>query len=284
MTKLKDPPTFNPEEGDDYANWKKDVSVWKLFSDDEKHKKQYGAAIYLVLQGSARDAVRAIKAEDLGKETGYDEIIKLLDSIFQKDDATQAYCAFRDFVQYKRSSGESFAVFSIEFERRYREVEKHKMTLPTGAKAYFLLEAANLTVDNERLDRATAKLDYDDMKRQIQKVFGDTLGEASDAPPVKTEEVMYTKYRGGARGKFNPWKRDQRQREGRIGNEDQSSSKNQLPSNNAERKRYNSNLIIDGVRLTCYVCKSIKHLASKCPHKEKKTEEVNTTSATAKVE
>ena len=82
MTKLKDPPTFNPEEGDDYANWKKDVSVWKLFSDDEKHKKQYGAAIYLVLQGSARDAVRAIKAEDLGKETGYDEIIKLLDSIF----------------------------------------------------------------------------------------------------------------------------------------------------------------------------------------------------------
>ena len=96
----------------------------------------------------------------------------MLDSIFQKDDATQAYCAFRDFVQYKRSSGESFAVFSIEFERRYREVEKHKMTLPTGAKAYFLLEAANLTVDNERLARATAKLDYDDMKRQIQKVFG----------------------------------------------------------------------------------------------------------------
>ena len=46
------------------------------------------------------------------------------------------------------------------------------MTLPTGAKAYFLLEAANLTVDNERLARATAKLDYDDMKRQIQKVFG----------------------------------------------------------------------------------------------------------------
>ena len=271
-SKLRDPPTFNPDEGDDYESWKKDISVWKLFSSDEKHKKQIGAALYLSLQGTARDAVRGLDAAELGTDTGYDKIIEVLDSVFKKDSATQAYCAFRDFVQYKRASGDSFAVFTIEFEKRYREVEKHKMSLPTGAKAYFLLEAANLTFDNERLARTTAKLEYDHMKTQIQKVFGDTLGESSNALPIKSEEVLFTRgrnNRGRSRGNFQ--RREERQH-------DTSSGSNS--SNNDTKKRYDSNPIVDGVRLQCFVCKSIKHLASKCPHKEKKTEEVNATTHT----
>ena len=71
---------------------------------------------------------------------------------------------------------------------RYREVENHDMVLPSGAKAYFLLQAANLTIDNERLARATAKLDYNDMKTQIQKVFGENVGNGAETLPVKTEE------------------------------------------------------------------------------------------------
>ena len=51
-----------------------------------------------------------------------------------------------------------------------------------------LLQAANLTLDNEQLVRATTKIDYDDMKNQIQKVFGDTVGNADHSLPVKTEE------------------------------------------------------------------------------------------------
>ena len=55
-------------------------------------------------------------------------------------------------------------------------------------QGYFLLQAANLTLDNEQLVRATTKIDYDDMKNQIQKVFGDTVGNADHSLPVKTEE------------------------------------------------------------------------------------------------
>ena len=35
MSAIKNPPIFNPEEGDDYGNWKKDVEVWKLFTKEE---------------------------------------------------------------------------------------------------------------------------------------------------------------------------------------------------------------------------------------------------------
>ena len=82
-----------------------------------------------------------------------------------------------------------FSVFFIEFEKRYREVEKSDMKLPSGVKAYFLLQAANLTTENERLARTTAKLEFDDMKVQLQKVFGEAQGNGKDAAvPIKTEE------------------------------------------------------------------------------------------------
>ena len=63
------------------------------------------------------------------------------------------------------------------------------MELPTGAKAYFPLQAANLTIDNEQLAKATAKLDYEDMKNQIQKVFGDTVRNADDTLPVRRMQL-----------------------------------------------------------------------------------------------
>ena len=267
MSKLREPPTFNPDEGDCYSNWKNDIEVWKLLN-DEKYKKQYGAAIYLSLKGTARDAVRSLDATKLAADDGVEQITAILDSVYLKDTATQAYCAFRDFVQYKRGSGESFATFIVEFEKRYRLVEHHKMVLPTGAKAYFLLEAANLTIDNERLARATAKLDYDDMKTQIQKVFGDNTGDASDALPVKSEEVLYTRNRGRGgyrgRGGFN---------RNYSKNKDDLSSSAGASSSSGTRKRYDSNPIVDGVRMKCHICESIKHFAAKCPHK--KSEDVN---------
>ena len=83
------------------------------------------------------------------------------------------------------------------------------MKPPTGAMAFFLLQAADLRTDNEQLARATAKIHYEDMKNQIQKVFGDTFGNADDTLPVKTEECNCTSYRGqgGMKGKVQPSQR-----------------------------------------------------------------------------
>ena len=38
-----------------------------------------------------------------------------------------------DFVEYKRTNGEAFAKFIVEFEKRFQEVEKYDMKLPSGA-------------------------------------------------------------------------------------------------------------------------------------------------------
>ena len=57
MTNIKSPPVFNPDEDDDYVNWKNDVGIWKLFTE---LKEEIGAAVYLCLKGKAREVVREL--------------------------------------------------------------------------------------------------------------------------------------------------------------------------------------------------------------------------------
>ena len=51
MSSLKQPPVFNPDGGDNYADWKNDLEVWCMLTDG---KINQGPAVYLSLQGDAR--------------------------------------------------------------------------------------------------------------------------------------------------------------------------------------------------------------------------------------
>ena len=87
------------------------------------------------------------------------------------------------------------------------------MRLPEGVKAFFLLNAANVSEENEKLARATVgDLTYDNMKSKIKKLFGDP--NANESTSCKIEPVYYT---SGKRG--NHWRgragRDRGSRGGR---------------------------------------------------------------------
>ena len=121
MSSIKTPPVFNPDEDDDYLKWKADVEIWKLFTDTAKEK--IGAAVYLSLKGKARDVIRGIDATIIGSEQGFVKIIEELDRVYQKDDATRAFCAFRDFYEYRRSGGQHFSEFIVEYEQLYKKLK-----------------------------------------------------------------------------------------------------------------------------------------------------------------
>ena len=204
MTSLKQPPVFNPDGGDTYIDWKNDVQVWCLLTDDKEKTKQ-GPAVYLSLQGDAREAVRSIELSELSKEDGVAKIFEELDKVYLKDETTRAFCAIKSFVEFRRDRCQSFAKFLVEFNTRYREVKKHNLNFDDGILAFFLLMAANLSEDHERLVRATATLNYDDVKDKLQKVFGEFDGrndnEMIDSKlPVK-EECLYTKGYNQQRGR-----------------------------------------------------------------------------------
>ena len=171
MSDKTKPPVFSPEEDDDYLAWRNDIEVWKLLTETKAEK--LGLSVYLALKGQARDVVRNIQPKDLNTVDGYEKIMEELDKVYMKDNTTQAFCAFKDFYEFKRSAGQNFSDFIVEYDQRYHKIEKFDMKLPEGVQAFFLLKAANLTVEAEKLARATAKLEYKDMREKLARIFGD---------------------------------------------------------------------------------------------------------------
>ena len=91
---LKTPPILEDEEH--YREWKQDLSVWQLFTELEEVRQ--GPAVYLILKGNAREAVRDLKPEEIGAAGGVKKITDKLDQLFLKDINTQTYLAFKTFI------------------------------------------------------------------------------------------------------------------------------------------------------------------------------------------
>ena len=256
MTDKTKPPVFSPEEDDDYLAWRNDIEVWKLLTNTSADK--LGLGVYLALKGQARDVVRNIKPEELNKADGYKKIIDELDKVYMKDNTTQAFCAFKEFYEFKRSAGQNFSEFIVEYDQRYHKIEKYEMKLPEGVQAFFLLKAANLTVESEKLARATAKLEYKDMREKLARIFGDPgILEGKGVAPEVKEEVYYgyenkKKFAGGGRGR---------------GESDSGTWRS--GSNRGYRGRGRSR-----GRPRCYRCQSEEHFVRECPLAEV-TEEVH---------
>ena len=130
MSEKTKPPVFSPDEDDDYVAWRNDIEIWKLLTETKEEK--LGLSVYLALKGQARDVVRNITPTDLNTADGYKRIMEELDRVYLKDQTTQGFCAFKEFYEYKRSAGQNFSEFIIEYDQRYHKLKKYNMTLPEG--------------------------------------------------------------------------------------------------------------------------------------------------------
>ena len=264
-TNLKMPPVLESE--DQYLEWSNDLKVWQLFTDLAKAKQ--GPAVYLSLTGRARECVRDLTPEELSANDGVKAITDKLDAIFKKDKNTRAYMAFKEFYDHKRTQGVSITDFIVRFEYLYHKMRQFDMNLPEGVKAFFLLNAANVSEENEKLARATVgELTYDNMKEKIQKIFGDP--NADDTTSCKIEPVYYSNGRRGG-----SWRGKGRDRGSGRGGRGRSDAKREEyyskgsdgGRSDAKREEYNSKGS-DGKPMKCFNCESIKHLSYECPHKK----------------
>ena len=265
----KMPPVLKDEV--DYNLWKNDIKVWSVFTDLEK--KRIGPAIYLSLEGKARDVVRDVDMDLLTSDTGYDEIIKVLDSVFLKDKNTRSYLAFKEFYNFKRTSGMSIVECVAQFEQYYSEMKKYEMSLPDPVQAFMLLNAINISEENEKLARATtAELTYANMKKQIMRIFAESSNSDECTPAVKVEptDVYYTRqqnynsYSGNQRGRGNQNMRFSRG--GRAGFPRSNARGNQRNYNDRSTEATSENQ--QQARMKCYICQSSEHFTGRCPRNE----------------
>ena len=167
-SKYKSPPEMR--DGLLYADWKKELNIWKAVTDLEAKKQ--GGALFLTLSGKARETVLAeVSLADMSADDGVTAITNALDNLFDRNSTESAFASFDNFIKFKRPSSMSVKDYIIDFNLRKKRVESHKLTLPDGIVAYYLLDCANLPKDQAALCRATcSNLTYKDMKTQIERV------------------------------------------------------------------------------------------------------------------
>ena len=116
-----------------YSEWKHEVQVWKAFTALEK--KKMGPALFLSLEGSARDAGHEVSLEDLSGDNGIDVLLQKLDSLFLKDENNSAFEAYDTFERYQRPVDMGMTKYINTFERLYQKAKNFKLELPDGVLA-----------------------------------------------------------------------------------------------------------------------------------------------------
>ena len=243
---LKTPPLLTDDVN--YQDWRTDLEVWEMLT--ELGAKKKGPALYLSLEGKARDCLRELTPAVIGGDQGFKLICEKLDAVYLENIHYRTFNAFQNFYRYKRPAGTSIKDFFIEYETLYHKLDQYKMHLPEGVQAFFVLTAANVDEESERLARVTCpELTYEEMRNTLLKIFCDpsASSEESKAPAIKSEPVFNLSHRGSSRGNYRG--------RGRGGQSHYNSDSRMNPTDS------------EGNVMQCFKCGSKKHFARYCDKK-----------------
>ena len=263
-----------------YETWLKEIKIWRAFT-DYPLKKQ-GPAIFLTLEGKAREAVLELSVEKLSAETGVETLVEHLNKLYLKDKTQSAYEAYENFEKFRRPSDMSMTDFINEFERLHSKTKEHGTEMSADILAYRLLKSANLSDTHEQLAKATiTSLTYDSMKTQLKKIFGDSSMGNSDpfgdlSGKIKSEPVFAAedqhdtyfysnRYNNGPRSRGQQHFRTNRFRTSRGGYNSRGSSGSAPGSNRPQQQNGRNPFDKEGKYTRCSICDSINHWRVNCP-------------------
>ena len=272
MSYLKTPPAWS-DDGN-YDDWKKELEMWEEVTELAPEKR--GPALYLSLTGNAKEAVRNMTVAQLRVAGGVKLITDKLGPVLDLNPNTKVFLAFKTFYDYRRASGTTITDFLIRYEYLYTSLGVHNVVLPEAVQAFFLLTAANVTEEIERLARATCvDLTYNNMRAALQKIFGDiesTVEGSAAAPRIKsepafvasnTEEAYWTR-------NFKPWSRGSNGRyiRGRGYSTSRGRGRGQADKSSWRKRGSGNPVDREGNPLKCFKCGSKEHFAKDCTAEE----------------
>ena len=276
MNYSKAPPTF--VKSDDYEKWKKKLNIWRKFTPLEKNKQ--GPALCLSLDDETADAVLSLEEAKISGDTGVEEIIKVLDSLYLKDKTQSGWEALDKFWEFKKGPKDSMADFINEFDRKYKKIQSYGSSVSDDILARCLMKAACLSLENERLIRATmsreGEITYDNMKKLLKRVYSENASTSEHQESVKVEPdlALYTS-QGGYRGMYNPRTpfRPYRGVRGPSRFISESGPSRFIPRGRGNSRNLTGKNPLDqfGNVSTCAGCGSRNHWYAKCPDKEENT-------------
>ena len=135
------PPILKSEE--DFEDWECENKIWQCVTDLEK-KKQV-PAIYLSLKGQARQCCDDIKVETLHSDSGIDELIKKLKTLYDKYADKAAFVAYEEFETFQRPPSMSILDYQSS------DILQHSQNRPTGDR-WLKFQTIQIIKQNCKLD------------------------------------------------------------------------------------------------------------------------------------
>ena len=93
------------------------------------------------LTGTAKAAAHALTVDEIGYETGLDQILNKLDDVYLTEKNQRIFSALDSFEKFNRPSNMSMNIFLPEFQKLYNKIVSYQCTYPDGVLAYRLLKA-----------------------------------------------------------------------------------------------------------------------------------------------
>ena len=259
--------------------------IWQCVTDLEVKKQ--GLAIYLALEGPARQACSNIDVKELHSENGIKIIIEKLKSLCAKDVSQSSSfhgIPYENFENFTRPEGMSVLNYINKFDQLYEVIKKYKMD---GVLAYRLLKCANISKEKQQLARASLiELTFANMRKQL-KAIHDSASDHYDIQaelPIKVEpayeatdfkhesEVLFNRsgrqQRGNYRGRAKSYdnNRNNQSRNQSFGNT--GGARNWSGNNSRQINRKNP-VDSSGSPSRCAICESVYHWARDCLAKGK---------------
>ena len=276
----KIPPDF--PEGTSFMQWLKELHLWEIIATVET--KKHGPLVILSCFNNnlrAKRAVQSLKIEDVNKEAGVKVITDRLQKVFigeQYEDLFRKWIDVRDFK--RNETHKSMVDYILEFEAKHAALNEINDTIKFCdiGLAMNLLHGAGITEDERKMVLAhqksssdgTIPFTFDSISTSLKRIFDSshsisTAGASSskinnsDTFTEVKQEAFYNNSRAYNQSNNN-YRRSQN-----------SYAKNFKQNSFKKRVKYgNGNNRIDiktGKVSLCDICKSEKHWARVCPHR-----------------
>ena len=241
----------------DYDVWKKDIELWKLFTDLPKEK--VAIAIHLSLSGRARQATSEISINDMKSDNGFKILMDKLDRVFLQDENWRCFNSYLSFENYKRSSDTSISDYLSEFDRRHYKLKECKVELPDAVVACRLLKSCNLSDVHFQLALSTTpKMTFENMRATLKKLFTDCGN--------KVDVSISSELNSSVNCKVEPVFENEAYYSGSAYRRGYGSSGRSRGA--GDRARRGNPVGSDGRVSTCFKCGSKNHWARFCPNND----------------
>ena len=110
-----------------YEAWLKELQIRESFTDIPGDKR--GSAVFLSLEGKARQAALELEVEQINNKDGIKNIVAKLDKLYLKDKTLSAYEAYDNFEHFKRPSDMSMSDYINNKKRSHTQLDSRKQVI-----------------------------------------------------------------------------------------------------------------------------------------------------------